>query len=712
MAVRWQITFKTIKDRTGLVKIYDSDYSGDPIELTPAVNPFSTTISRSDMMEPVASDSGYLRVISTGAAAEYIEDIHPMGGMDRPVEFYLDGELQWRGFISPEAYSLDWESAPTEVSFSLVGVLQALEGVNMTDTGVGRQTIAAFLKEILTATGFTWSKIIFPPQLLYLNITDYPFSPTTFGEARLALSRYNYIHANQNDERDDPTWTEMVGDSYMTCLSDICRYFGWVAYQYGDALVLDSPRRDLTSLDVITLAQLDLIIADPTASVTVTHSSRGAIQVTGLDFDGNQHRKSINNGCRKVSVKTTDNVSGDVYPSLDFKGNTIKTWDQDFTPGSDHFYARVCWLNTEREHVKLHAYRFVDGHVTEVPWAPPAQNSELSLPAGSVVKAETWQSFDDKANYNFINYIRISANLGNNVHFDTDVPMIEITSRQIGCFPAGGALCISGNVRNSFFLRGIASEPTIESAGLTQVGSFDNNIRMSLAVGEKWWNGSAWVNQEAIFSVRAEQPGGDYPFNGTFSTGQVKNTKTLSMPYNGAMGYIIPISTMLEGMVKVKIYPWISDVPEYHVWGEDFAALYISDLAFRYYADTDNQNEDGISMSLPAGDKFREEKSVQLNITSSLDNKIGLATLWHGNDPAEKFGYDDIAAAFIRPERKLLRTLKELYSLPATELVLQIDAPSFKPYQTLQYDSKNYMVMGQVTDYADEHTKLTIMSYE
>lgn len=712
MAVRWEIEFETIDHRQGLVEVYDSTYTGDVISLEPAPNPFSTTISRTGMLDPVMSDSGYLRVISNGLASEAIEEMHPQGGMDRPVEFSIDGDVVWRGFISPETYSVEWESAPVEISFSLVGVLQALEGVNMVDTGVGRQMIAAFLKEILTATGFTWSKILFPPQLIYLNATDYPFNPVTFGEARLSLSRYNFVRVNQNDDRDDPTWTEMVGDSYLTCMTEICRYFGWVAYQYGDTLVLDSPRRDLTSLDEITLAQLDLIIADPTRSISAAQRSRGTIQVNGLDFDGIQHRKSIGNGYRKVTVKTTDNVSSDVYPSLNFKGNPLRTWDQDFVVDGNHLCARVSWLNTERERVKLHAYRMVDGVVTEVPWAVPSQNSDLSLPAGSVVKADSWHPADGpKINYNFTNYIRISANLGNNAHFAADVPMVEISSRQAGCFPAGGALCVSGNFRNSYFWNTGITYPVVESEGLTQDGPFENNLRLSIAIGNKWWSGSAWTDQETILEIPVRQASGSYPWDGSFATGQIVNTKTLTMPYNGAVGHIIPIDTMLEGVVKVKIYPWLTDVPDMQ-YNMDYAAIYISDLAFRYYSDSENQNEDGISMSLPAGDKFRQEKTVQLAITSSLDNRIGLATLWHGNNPAEKFGYDDIAANFIRPERKLLRTLKEISTLPSTELVLEIDTPSFKPYQTLKYDDKKFMIMGIVTDYAYEHARLTIMSYE
>ena len=94
-----------------------------------------------------------------------------------------------------------------------------------------------------------------------------------------------------------------------------------------------------------------------------------------------------------------------------------------------------------------------------------------------------------------------------------------------------------------------------------------------------------------------------------------------------------------------------------------------------------------------------------------MDNKIGLATLWNGTDPASSFGYFD-TITFIRPERWLLRMMRTIYTKPSTQLVLEVETPSFKPYQTLTYNSKDFMVIGQVNDYADEHTKLTIKSYE
>ena len=113
MAVRWTITFKTLKGRTGLVKVYDSTYSGDPIALEPAVEAFSTTRQQRDLFQPVVTDSGYLRIIDNGISEQAVEEIHPLGALDRPVEFYIDNVLKWRGYISPESfYTMFWIQSP------------------------------------------------------------------------------------------------------------------------------------------------------------------------------------------------------------------------------------------------------------------------------------------------------------------------------------------------------------------------------------------------------------------------------------------------------------------------------------------------------------------------------------------------------------------------------------------------------------------------
>ena len=716
MAVRWQISFETINHRHGLVKVYDSTYTGDVIDLEPADDAFSTSLKRSDIFDPVPSDTGYLRIMDNGIASDGIDDIHPLGGMDRPVEFYIDNALKWRGFISPESYDVGWESAPREVAFPLVGALAALKGVNMIDTGVGRQTIAAFFKEILTATGFSWTGIYFAPQLLYMREQDWPSSPKVFGEGRLELSRYNFLHSNDSEYRDDPDWTELVGDSYHTCLTEICRYFGFIAYQMGPYLVLDSPRRDIEYLTYITMAKLDRIIANPTASVTEVSVQRGEVSVLSLNWDGVQHRKSVSNGYRRVSVKSDNNISDDIYPVVDYKGKKILRYDADID-ASDllHYKARTIWLNADRERVKLHAYSIVDGQAVEIPWTAPRDQTGLIQPSGAIVRGDTWDADSDtgKTNYSYTNCLRLASSSTPNIHFAADIPLIEMWSKMAGVFPAGGALCISGTVKNSLISNyNIGTQnQVIDPNGVTQVGAYDNYLRLSIAIGDKYFNGTTWGDTETIIEVLAHKESGSYDWAAApITPGPIRNRKTLSMPYNGANGFIIPIDAHMEGQIRVKFYPWHTDLPSsLAIW--DFAAIFIYDFAIKYYTDEESDDRNGIALSALINNKFRDELSVDLKMSSMLDNKIGMGMLWYNGEPAAKFGYYD-TVGFIRPELWLLRCLQNVYAAPSTQLLLEVTAPSLIPYNTLTLDDHDYMITGTEVSYANEHTKLTIVSYE
>jgi hypothetical protein len=719
MAVRWTVTFGIGETRTGLVKIYDSSYSGAARALLPAVNPFSLTRSMKDVCQPVANDSGYLRVIDQGHASDAIEELHPVGGMDRPVEFYIDNVLEWRGFISPDSYSVPLEGHPAELSLPLVGVFQALGGVEMQDNGTGRQTIAAFLCEILEATGFTWAGVRYAEQME-------PLAPSwRFSEARLSLSRFNFIRANTSDNIDDPDWTPLVGDNYLTCLEEICRFFGWTAYTDHDVLVLDTLRRDVTTLKSVTwavlqnMAQSDTYVISPSAGI-----QRDEISIDDLEWDGVQHRRSVAAGARKVVVISSDNVSQDVYPRLSFAGKTLAVYDLTKTGLVQQVtvHARMRMLDTLKDPVTLHAYRLVNGQVTEVPWAAPVE-AELTLPAGSIVKADTWT--DDaqasKVNYDYSNFIRLSADIdkyaGVLTHFEDDVPLIDIRSRQIGVFPSGGALCISGQTRNSWVSwYGIGSViPDRDDKGLSQWGPFQNKLRMSLRVGDMYYNGSTWTSTPAIFEVPAAS---ETPYswsNAPSDTGNVTNTKTLAMPYNGAFGFIIPVDTNLEGLMELSLYPWIKDTPgassaspDQYV---DFAALFVGNLDVKYYLDSESEVDDSMRLTQLAGDKFRSERQVTLRMSSAPDHKVGLGTMWLMG--SRLFPLDYVDSAQHLPEEWLLDTYVRCSSHSLVMMDLMVSDPlPMKPWDTVDYGGRKWAVTSFVVDYADEHIRLTLSSYE
>ena len=60
-----------------------------------------------------------------------------------------------------------------------------------------------------------------------------------------------------------------------------------------------------------------------------------------------------------------------------------------------------------------------------------------------------------------------------------------------------------------------------------------------------------------------------------------------------------------------------------------------------------------------------------------------------------------------------MNTLLMLYSAPATQLILEVDYDStLQVYELVSIEDKNYIITGRELDYADEHVRLTLMSYE
>lgn len=709
MGVRWTITFKTVNGRTGLVKVYDSTYSGNPIALDPAANAFYASCQQQDIFQPVQTNSGYLRVIDKDIASEHIEDMHPFGALDRPVEFYIGSTLTWRGYISPEAFSVDWDAAPRVVSFPLVGALDVLASVNITDNGTGLQTIAAFLKECLEATGFAWSGVVVCPQMRYISDEMQSYM---IGELRLSLSRYNFISPNTSENREDADWTPMVGRSYLSVLQDICRYFCWIAVMQGDRLYLSSPIYGVgyyisyfVKWSALSALALDAK-ATPADIQPYGVSDRETRNLTEIPLDGINHRKSMRNGAKKVILTTDIGYSDEVFPKMEFNGKRLRHWSIDGSlppPHTGSYYSMVDWLDPTYENVKLHAYVWNSGTSTfdEVAWAAPAAVGELPRPAGGIVKADFWTDMSGKFNYNYSSYIRLTADrMLYGTHVTTDLPLCTITAEQVGVFPVGGAFCLSGLIGASY---SAMSELSKDYLGLSNYQNLNGALRLSIKVGDYYYNGSAWVDTLSIISV---------PLDGN----RIQNTKTLSMPYNGADGFLIPLDMTLNGQMEVTFYPWTDNAL---VSGEGSTAIFINDFRVGYYNDSEAYRiSEGLRLSALTGKSFQEEKSVALRLSSVKDSKIGHGILWWNGKPV---GNDNIFSYALtlsgkekyQPEYWLLNALTTVFTKPSVWLELETGPVVFFDWWGLiVYEGKKYLVMSHETDYADEHTKLIIASYE
>ena len=141
--IHWKVSFRTRSEKLGVLNLYDSSYSGDPIELTPAAVPFETQEDSADTwFVPIRKQTGYIRVLDEGNT----DGIMPVGMKDRYVEYTEDGSLKWCGYVVPDVFSSDWDAVDNEIEFPVIGGIGVLEGEYLNeDDGLGVVPLAKLM---------------------------------------------------------------------------------------------------------------------------------------------------------------------------------------------------------------------------------------------------------------------------------------------------------------------------------------------------------------------------------------------------------------------------------------------------------------------------------------------------------------------------------------------------------------------------------------
>lgn len=141
--VHWQLPFGNIDGTKNYrIDIYDdparSEDGGQswPVQLVGAATPFVTDEDNSDdFFEPVRSQTGVINVVDEGG--ELMKTILPAHNLDHPVRLMMiheDGteEAMWQGFMSCETYTQPYIERPTEISFNVMGMVEATKSMRIT----------------------------------------------------------------------------------------------------------------------------------------------------------------------------------------------------------------------------------------------------------------------------------------------------------------------------------------------------------------------------------------------------------------------------------------------------------------------------------------------------------------------------------------------------------------------------------------------------
>lgn len=294
-----------------------ADGSNTVVNLVPSATPFTTDVDNSEeFFAPVRSQSGNIEILGE------ISDVEPLlssNPADRLVT--LNGTegstttLRWKGYLQTTTFSQTWDKGPLPISLPVVSHLGIIESYDFEQLVYVR--FASFFKALNECTGTAfYTSFVFPNITNISTILKYHFSGQAFAKW------------------DDKTLTYEYSD-YKTILEEICKLFGWVAYEVADTLCLVAP--DSTDGYVqFTAAQIATLASNGTATGTTVSQSTITEAIDGADhtIDYLQGKKSV-----KVTG-TPGNGFGDLFSfNVDqLEIRSIEEYNRAKSSGSTEYY--------------------------------------------------------------------------------------------------------------------------------------------------------------------------------------------------------------------------------------------------------------------------------------------------------------------------------------------------------------------------------------
>lgn len=712
-AVRWQVPFAAQDGTQYRVDIYDEGYTGSPVELTAGETPFTTDEDDSDdFFAPVRTQSGTLQICTETPSGSTIklEDILPANNIERPVRLVNlsnSNAVEWQGFLSCEAYSQDYIGIPQNLDLPLIGVLEAMASVEADPAKLsGLNTVGTTIEKLLD---------IFIDKAGVSYFSEYYLPSIARGSNIVS----KYIDASvlfeQKEYNNENSTTYIVsGLSLQDCLARIATYMGWCLREKSGTLYFMAANETVGYNRVyrtgVVNSQGNIIIK---WQGDLSVKSVSTQNIDDLDWMGNGHQRSVAQGAKSVEVvaklgKYAVNLDLPNFPY----GETYEIYKQ-YNGPTNRIYILASIVNNPYNNVALNYYKatisYVYGSQSPVETTTLADLLEHLFDARGIVDiysgsgTETVRSgaFFAKVAYENQNQSAHSTNDGLFVSWlpritSTDYStlplflMRSITTYSIG----GGYLKLSASLSNLV----VNYDAHFEVVWITKEDNYTDSILMHIRFGNKYWNGSQWVN--SFTKVWVDIEGSNFKKNWTPTT-----------PVEETDGYLIPLSNN-NGELEIAIYPQ-NNMPN---TGNSTFLLntFFSNLGVEY-VQTDaekisDRSENHYFRLL--GTNFRDEISISTEIASMLNNQPSPSLIMNSTTEAmTELNYGSTQSPDMRrPEVDLLNRLAAYYGAARQRLELEV-AHITTPLPQLRLnginDGKVYLPMAESRDWRTGVCKLT-----
>ena len=292
MAKNYSITFKSLRARTTYV-VNIGGGTGEAVALKGAASPFVTQEDDDeDMFKPVRTQTGYVRIIDDGLAADGVtafdwKDLIPETDTSRPVTLtalpvgQATGTVVWQGYMQPQTFSGVLYGGAQEREYPVQCGLSSLDSIDV-DTSLSSPHNFAYI--------------------LYMFFHDLSAQYDTFKFQGGSYARGWLMM--RTDMRNFLKDSGEISYNAFEALQEICRYWGWTARTQGQTVYFtcmdDAVEQDWLTLDITDLMNL-------TSSSGTVSGAENEVVLQGDIFISMDNDESVVYGPNRSVVKADVN---------------------------------------------------------------------------------------------------------------------------------------------------------------------------------------------------------------------------------------------------------------------------------------------------------------------------------------------------------------------------------------------------------------------
>lgn len=676
---RYRLPFFNYAGESLEIKFYMEDYIGEIETLTGAPSAFVVTGTDEEFVyEPVRTSTASVSIVTDSL----LNDLFSVNSHHVAVKLYRGNKLLWTGYVEPEVFTQAYVPIADKLSINCISAIGTLENIQYEkQTENGFITAINLLRYIIRSANGGYEKI-YIPYVYGSSEVNYSTKKNIFDEITLAEENF--------------TSEGMMLDEV---LEYFCRFFNWTLYDYeGSLYFVDADWKG----EYFSYGE-DLVTYEMVTPNTVL--------LQDIGFGGSDHTIDVLPGYNKVTVKAINNVFDELVENEDLetlKENGFQSVSYDKLSGDDVKVVRKRFLIPEKW--ELDSY---DGDTGEKQDPKDAMNNSFGSALLKISEyGGKWERSDfipDISDYSWTLAVQdrvkgqqFQEKPGEAMSKD----LVEIKGAK-GAAWMNGALSIDGSIIVPWDDANLAFCKPSGKSGYA-------DITYVLRIGDKYWNGSSWVDSEAEFKIRYENESAGSPLT-------VKNTKSPDMPYSGLSGYIIklPDNAPIIGDLSLKIRRTseIGFTPESGAGSIKFYGYIYKNPNLNY------KKKDGVVDEGENGDRVYENV-VNEKFMSELDEiEFGISSynedgatyskaLLNGNFLTNNL-YSAIEGMLVRPEEALIRRIINRYRVTKIKLTQVLKNSDLIHPFTVLYDnsmvSKKFLLLSGVWDYEQNTVTLSMI---